>query len=452
MRPLSRKYLLVAQSVLLLLMWWFPHVASAVDAARGSTADLLRPFEITGASHPFRGLLRRSAHAGLDWYFTSLALALAPDETLLSHREHFEQALRQLPVAGPMPLNPSQGLRRISDSSQLWELVIDTVHPWAWDCAWPGFPKGAPVDWAFSDPCGRVWRNWGRVALDGHWSLHDTTDDFMSVRQPDSHDSQAAVFLYALARWWSLTRDADWLQTPVWQWPPDSALTASQSATQSANRRLWLQRIDLIKLMVRHNLLNHMQDGLFRTFRHNRHPDGTRWDVQYLMDNIECLAALRALIPLFDDSGHTAFADILRHYEGSLSDSLQQMFAHVPSQYLRWARQADWPTQADELAFYPHIAGQYWFGLFAETRGPELVSRWTQLEPQLGHFSDWWRHGNLHLAAGLPPYLARLRVIEGSLSDQSPRLLKHAQELRPDNSVISDYVAAWQLSQLLAPR
>lgn len=454
---------------------------STVRAGR-EASGLLKPFEIRAEDNLpdelegelLHGLLRRSAQTGLDWYFTSLALAISPDETLLDHQAHFEGALKQLAVAGPMPKKPLRGLRRISDSHQLWELQATLQWELNWDCAFTEFPKGAPLGWRHLDDCGRIWRNWGRVAPDSHWSLIDTSDDLKSLRIPDSHDSQAAVFLFALSRWlWlygepagfaaqaanqaqihvegvtvpSLSSTAiEWLNTPYWIQP---AGTAGQESTD-------LTRIELIKRMIRHNLLNHMQDGLFRTFRHNRHPQGGMWDVQYLMDNIECQAALRALIPVFDAAGHTAFADVLRRYESELSLALDQLVsqqASAPATWRRWARQGDWPAsaaQGGELAFYPHVAGQYWEGLFEAAFSEKLQQRWTLLEPHLGPYSDWWRHRFLHLGAGLPAYLARMRQMPNGAADVSPTLLKHAKELRPDNALISDFVAAWQIHRLLA--
>ena len=458
-----------------------PASAAVVDQSHGARG-LLKPFEITPDDNLpddlegelLHGLLRRSAQSGLDWYFTSLALAIAPDETLLEHQPHFEAALRQLAVAGPMPKKPPRGLRRISDSHQLWELQATLQWELSWDCAFTKFPRGAPLGWRHLDDCGRIWRNWGRVAPDSHWSLIDTSDDLKSLRIPDSHDSQAAVFLFALSRWLRLHGEPagsaaqaanqvlihvadetvpplsstaiEWLNTPVWILP----------AAASGDMPNALTRVDLIKHMVRHNLLNHMQDGLFRTFRHNRHPQGGMWDVQYLMDNIECQAALRLLIPVFDAAGHTAFADVLRRYDSDLSLALDQLVsqqASAPAQWRRWARQGDWPShgsQGGELAFYPYIAGQYWEGLFEATPSEKIQQRWTSLEPHLGSYSDWWRHRFLHLGAGLPAYLARMRQMPNGAADVSPALLKHAKELRPDNALISDFVAAWQIQRLMA--
>jgi hypothetical protein len=424
-----------------------PLMAQALPAMAANPVEaraLLDPFVISDPLDPQHGLIKRSAHAGLDWYFTSLALVLAPADALLAHRLHFEGALRQLAVAGPMPVRPDPGLRRVSDSAQLWELQTAADNPFAWNCANIEFPAGAPLSWLHTDACGRVWRNWGRVAPDAHWSLIDTSDDRQSLRHPDSHDSQAAVFLLALSRWLALTGDRNWLHAPVWRLPGSD----TQNPTQ------WLSRIDLIKNMVRHNLLNHMQDGLFRTFRHNRHPLGGQWDVQYLMDNIECQASLRALIPLFEQAGHSAFADVLRHYEQALSlglDQLTSQQAQAPTHYVRWAKQADWPAIASEIGFYPHVGGQYWGGLFETPGQGSLPLRWVQMEPQLGPFSDWWRQPFLHLAAGLPPYLSRLMHMPGSQADQSPQLRQYISELTPQNSVVSDYVAAWQIRRLLAP-
>lgn len=430
-------------AVLILLLTGPSMSASSQAESVVEARDLFHPFRIHDPDSPYHGLLRRSAHAGLDWYFTSLAIALAPLEALQTLEPHFSAALRLLPVAGPMPIRPQRGLRRISGSGQVWELIDATEFPYAWNCAHVEFPNTAPLHGLKTDACGRTWRNGGRVAADAHWSLLDTTDDLHGFRMPDSHDGVTAVFLVALARWAKSHAPSGWLNVGVWRVASDSAPTGST---------VWLTRADLIKYVVRHTLLNHMEGGLFRTFRHNRHPMGGQWDIQYLMDNQECLAALRALIPLFDAAGHSAFAQALEQYESTLARELAQLVsghAHAPTDYKRWARQGDWPSDAAEVQFYPHVAGQYWPGLFDETAEAGLVNRWLNLEPHLGVFSDWWRQSYLHLGAGLPPYWARLRHVSGMRADVSPRLLQHASALTPANSVISDYVLAWQLRRLL---
>ncbi len=450
-RPLMFSCILILSTVLGGSISLNVSASTSAHVNQMAHTNTLHAFLIQQNDHPFKGLLRRSINGGIDWYFTSLALVLTDDQTILANQLYFEQALKWMAPDGPMPTNAQRGLRRISNSQQMWELVALDISLNVWRCAETSFPQGAPVAWVFEDECGRRWRNWGRVNIDAYWSLLDTDDVMLGLRPPDSHDAQAAMFLLALARWLTLSQNWSWLMEPVWQYGHPEKL----------NKIRVLTRLDIIKKLIRHNILDQMQNGMFRTFRHNRHPSGKIWDVQYLMDNIECLAALEAFIPLFDQAGYSAFSKVLRHYTGALSQSLNNLLSvqeKAPDGYIPWARQGDWPDDHSPLQFYPHLAGQYWLGFFASrwfqtAKKTNFAKYWSYLENQVKPQLLWWKNDPLVADPGWVPYvLARSQQMPCMFEQNSVTLWQWLQQIQAANSLISDFAAARQVEKLWLTR
>jgi hypothetical protein len=385
--------------------------------------------DLNGVSVPaYAGLLKRAPSAGLDWYFTGVALSFAPPSALRSHRRYFERALALVVHPGPLPANLDHpevlGLRIRAQDGQLWELFSHAPIAALRTQASVSFPNGSPSGVFHSDAAGRRWRSMGRVSADVIWSLLDTDDSLRFIRHADSHDSTAAVFVYALSRYVLETDDVAWLMQTQW-------IKSGEGRTPAT----YISRLDILKEMIRHNLLNEVEGQLVRTFRKDRAPDGRPWSSRYLMDNIEVLASLKIAAELFERVGQPAYASVLRQYAGTIEQGISALTVKegLPAVgYLRWENKSQWPMTSGEISFYPEVGSQYWLALWSlpwcgliKTPGTE---QFTQMEPHFGAHSDWWRSKQPNFQMGLGPFVARYAIDSGSAANAQRFLQRFVQE------------------------
>ncbi len=418
--------ILLLRLVFFFLLFGTAHSQEAISVLK--SYELRNSVSQPNVPPAYEGLLRRAPVAGLDWYFTSLALSFASPDAMSRHRRHFERALALVVHPGPMPANLDDpevlGLRIRAQDGQLWELFAHA--PVAAMRMQPAvnFPIGAPSGVFHTDAAGRRWRSMGRVGADVAWSLLDTDDSLKFIRHADSHDSTAAVFVYSLSRYALETDDLAWLLQTQW-------VKSGEGRTPATT----ISRLDVLKAMIRHNLLNEVEGQLVRTFRKDRAPDGRPWSSRYLMDNIEVLASLKIAAKLFERLGQPAYASVLNRYAGTIEQGIAALTVKegLPAVgYLRWENKSQWPITSGEISFYPEVGSQYWLTLWSlpvcgliKTPATE---QFTQMEPHFGVHSDWWRSNQPNFQMGLGPFVARYAIDSGARANAQRLLRRFPQE------------------------
>ena len=331
------------------------------------------------ASFSFRG---RSAHAntwrvsprgGVSWYFAHIAAGLLaarfPVETkahLLSTAFHAVNLWLSGSVYAEGRLvggSNTQGM--------VWEAQVAGTAG-----ATIPFPVSPVVGTTCTDN-GITWKAIGACAWPAQRMFwYDTDPTLRLAKSPDSHDSYAACYVWAVWRYVLATNDTAWLSTPS----PHTGYTYAQ----------------LLQEIIYSNLSTQIQGtNLTRVFQGDGVPFGGSFAANYLEDNCEVWAGYYAAQQLWGNYlGDSAYATAMGNFANQVTGGLEALWEESTGSYKYiYGLDTMAPVVPGNALYYPLVQSQTWPWLWGVPLDTERKYR--SLDYAQTHYPYWWARNDI---------------------------------------------------------
>lgn len=358
-------------------------ICSAEPAAPTYSETANSGFDIVpsgAATFSFRGrsgyknVWRVNPRAGIQWYFANIAAGLMADRCPAEVKAYLQAVAFHVVDNWIAAANYSEGQKVGGTATQgrVWEALTNGVAGGA-----SMFPPSATVGTTCVD--GTVtWRCIGTFAhASQRYFWYDTDPTMREGRSPDSHDSYAATFVWAVWRYMKAN-------------PTDTAWLSVPTAHPSGNSIL-----AMIKDIVYINLLTQINGtGLTNTFQDNNVPGGGSYAASFFMDNCEVYAGLLAAERLYALVGDAAYSASVAGFKTNLGAALENLWEPATGAYKYVAGLPSMaPPVSGKALFYPLCMSQAWGALWGV---PLFTDRQTSAFTYMAtHYPNWWARNDV---------------------------------------------------------
>lgn len=297
-------------------------------------------FSFRGRS-TYKGVWRVSPKAGIQWYFASLAAGLVADK-LKDETKTFLKAMAFHCVndwISGVPYAEGRKVGGLKTQFMTWEAVTPGTTT-----ATVPFPANANV----GDTCVEGTITWRAIGACSHpnqqFFWYDTEPTLKNGKSPDSHDSYAACYIWAVWKYLkAYPTDTAWLDEAS----PHNGLTYSA----------------LFKEIIHFNLTSQIgTNNLTKTFQGDGVPFGGTYAASFLMDNCEVWAGLHAAYRIFTDYKVDApYATVMLGFRNQITEGLEALWEPETQTYKYVDGLASMaPEVSGNALFYPLCMSQAW--------------------------------------------------------------------------------------------
>ena len=345
----------------------------------------------------YAGAWKAAYTTGINWYFANLGIGW-----LVKSRSKFayifgDHLVSHLKCAIDLAVRPWQaettyyyGMQVVDVAGYVWRCWSDDEESGASDT----FPVDPEVGDFFDETVTLRWENVGITNPLADWQLMDSTSLMTEVKSPDSHDAYAATLVWAAEQ----MRLAGLI--------PDAFYTDTS--------KHGITYVAALKEILYDNIFNQMANNLSKTFQGDIVPNGTGdiYDIQFLMDNCEVYAGIKAAYDFYSDDRYTevpeypayiaAFLTTVLAGINSLWDDANEIFAY----YLGYDN-ADIPS---DPPFYPWLMAQAWISLFEIP--VDYYKKRSCLNYTTTSFPDWWQRNSVDDLAALGAHVGYFKHVQ----------------------------------------
>lgn len=321
----------------------------------------------------YAGALRVSARSGVTWYFSSLAAGMMAKRAPALVKDYLKSVAFHVvnewitaavytegrKVAGPL----TQG--------RVWECVVGGTAT-----ATPAFTANAAVGTEVTEGT-IVWRCIGNYAHpDQKFFWYDAEPTLRMAKSPDSHDSYAACWIWAVYRYVKATGDTAWLNEVTVQ----NGLTYQQLMRQVIDTNLTTQIL---------------ANKLTKTFQQDGVPFGGSYAASFFMDNTEVWAGFAAAERLWTtyipDAPYAASMAVLKN---TVAEGLESLWEPETGTYKYVQGLVSMaPTVPGNALFYPLCMSQAWGFLWGVPLNKDRM--YSALKFMNDNYPNWWARNDI---------------------------------------------------------
>lgn len=297
-------------------------------------------FSFRGRS-AYKDAWRVSPRAGIQWYFAAIAAGMLASK-LQTETKAFLKSMAFHCVNDWISGVTYEAGRKVA-GPQTQHMVWEATTAGTTTGIVP-FPSGAAVNSTCTDGT-IVWRAIGAYAhATQKFFWYDTDSTMRAAKSPDSHDSYAACYVWAV---WKYLK----------AYPTDTAWLAEASPHSGFTYQALIREIIYANLSSQINANN-----LTKTFQQNGIPFGGLYDASFLMDNCEVWAGYHAAWKIFSTySVDAPYAATLLAFRNQIGTGIEALWEEGTQTY-KYVHGLSTMVPASEgnALFYPLCMSQAW--------------------------------------------------------------------------------------------
>lgn len=330
-------------------------------------------FSFRGRS-TYSGAWRVSARAGVTWYFSHLAAGLMADRMPVETLRYLKAAAFHIVDNWVSGVAYQEGRKVAGPLTQgwAWEAQSDGVSTGVIPFPTTGVTMGTTctdgtIIWRAIGPCAHPTQKF-------FW--YDAEPTLRGGKSPDSHDSYAACWVWAIWRYMKATGDASFMSEAS----PHQGYTYSQ----------------LIKEVIYSNLSSQIgANKLTKTFQGDGIPFGGYYMASFFMDNTEVWAGYYAAFQIYSSFyPDPAYALEMSSYTDTVRQGLEALWEPETGTYKYVDGLASMaPDSPGNALFYPLCMSQAWGHLWGVPLNPLRHAKC--FEYMHKHYPYWWARNDV---------------------------------------------------------